>query len=139
MRAGPLLDDGDGALDAAQRLKIAQQNDGVGKISHIDRRLHLTDQAMLRHRHEGRGAPAVQILQQLMHVQDQRIFLWHRGLVTVEAVDHHCLDLVLIDPFADAMRELARRQFSRVDLFDEKLAAALHLLEVDAKALHAGV
>jgi len=35
---------------------------------------------------------AVQELQQLVHVQDQRILLRHRCLVAVETVDHNGLD-----------------------------------------------
>ena len=137
MRAGALLDDGHRAPDRAQRLEISQQDHGVGEIGHIDRRLHVADQPMLRHRHERRGPAAVQILQQFVHMQDEGIFFRHRGLIAVEAVDYHGLDLVLVDPLADAMGELAGRQFRGVDLIDEKLAAALHLLEVDAEALHA--
>jgi len=92
---------------------------------------------MLRHRHECRSTPAVQILQQFVHVQDQRVFLGHRGPITIEAVDHHGLDVVLIDPLADAVREFAGRQLRGVQLLDEEVAAALHLFEVDAEPLHA--
>ena len=137
MRAGALLDDRHRAPHRAQRLEIAQQDHGIGEIGDIDRRLHVADQSVLRHRHEGRRALPVQILQQFVHVQDQRIFLGHRRLIAVEAVDHHGLDLVLVDPPADAMGELARRQFGGVDLLDEQLAAALHRLEIDAESLHA--
>ena len=135
--AGALLDDRHRAPHRAERLEIAQQHHGVGEIGDVDRRLHVADQAMLRHRHEGRRTPAVEILQQFVHMQDQRILFGHRRLIAVEAVDHHGLDVVLVDPLADPMGEFAGRQLRGVDLLDEKIAAALHLLEIDAEALHA--
>ena len=72
-----------------------------------------------------------------MHVQDQRILLRHRGLIAIEAVDQHGLDIVLVNPLADAVGEFAGRQLGGVDLLDEQIAAALHRFKVDAKALHA--
>ncbi len=123
VHAGALLDDRHRPPHAAQRLEIAQQHHGIGKIGHIDRRLHIADQSMLRHRHECRRALAVQILQQFMHVQDQGVFLGHGGLIAVEAVDHDGLDLVLIDPLANAMGEFAGRQLRGIDLLDEQAAA----------------
>ena len=119
------------------RLEIAQQDHGIRKIGHVDRRLHIADQSVLGDRHEGRRALAIEILQQFVHVQDQRIFLGHRGLIAVEAVDQHGLDAVLVDPLADAVGEFAGRQLGGIDLLDEEIAAALHGFEVDAKAFHA--
>ena len=92
---------------------------------------------MLGYRHEGRRALAVEILQQFVHVQDQRIFLGHRRLIAVEAVDQHGLDLILVDPPADAVGEFAGRKLGGVDLLDEQAAAALHCFEIDAKTFHA--
>ena len=80
---------------------------------------------MLRDRHESRRPLAVEILQQFMHVEDQRILLWHRCLVAVEAVDQHGLDAVLVNPLADAMGEFAGRQPGGMDLVDNEIAAAL--------------
>jgi hypothetical protein len=138
MHTGALLDDGNRALHTAHRLEVAQQDHRVGEVGNVDWGFHVADQAMLGHRHEGRRALTVQILQQFVHVQDQRIFLGHRRLIAVEAVDHHGLDGVLVHPPADAVGKFAGRQFGGVDLFDMKIAAAPHFVEVDAEPLHAG-
>ena len=121
----------------ADRLEIAQQDHGVRKIRHVDRRLHVADQSMLRDRHEGRRPLAIEILQQLVHVQNQRILLGHRRLIAIEAVDQHGLDVVLVNPLADAMGEFAGRKLGGIDLLDKKIAAALHRFEIDAKTFHA--
>ena len=94
MGAGALLDHRDRAPDAAERLEIAQQDDGVGQIGDVDRLLHVADQAVLRDGEEGRRALAVQVLQQLVHMQDQELLLGHRRLIAVEAVDHDGADAV---------------------------------------------
>ena len=48
--AGPLLKHGYGAPHLASRLKIAQQQDGIGEIGHVDGRPHLADHSMLSNR-----------------------------------------------------------------------------------------
>src|ERR1700734_3237802 len=83
-----LFDDGHSAPNFAQGLEIAQENDRIGQIGDIDRSLHVSDEAMLRHRQEGIYTLPVHVLDQLVHVQNERILLWHRGLIPVEAVDH---------------------------------------------------
>ena len=133
--ARALLNDRDRATDPAQRLEIAQQDDGVGEIGDVDRRLHVADQPVLRDRQEGRGALAVQILQQFVHVQDQRLLLGHRRLIAVEAVDHDGPRAMLLDADAHPLGEFARGQFGGVDLLDHQLAAVDHRLQVDAEAL----
>ena len=137
MRAGSFLDDRHGAAHRAERLEIAQQDHGIRKIRYVDRRFHVADQSVLGDRHECRRALAVEILQQFVHVQDQRILLRHRRLIAVEAVDHHGLDLIFVDPLADPVREFAGRKLGGIDLLDEEIAAALHCFEIDAKAFHA--
>ena len=87
MRSGALLDDGNGAAHSPQRFEIAQQDDSVGQIGDVDRGLHVAHQPVLRDRQEGRGALPVQILQQFMHMQNERVFLRHGGLIAVQAVD----------------------------------------------------
>ena len=51
--AGTLLDHRDRAPDLAQRLEIAEQDNGVGQIGDVDRGLHLPHQAVLGDRQEG--------------------------------------------------------------------------------------
>ncbi len=70
-------------------------------------------------------------------MQDQRVFLGHRRLIAVETVDHHGLDLILIDAAANPVGKFAGREFGGVDLFDEEVSPALHRFEVDAEALGA--
>ena len=83
---------------------------------------------------EGRGALPVQILQQLVHVQDERVLARHGGLITVQAVDNDGPDAVDLDALAHSVGELARRQFGCVDLLDEQPALVDHRLQVDAEA-----
>ena len=137
MRAGAFLDDRQRAAYCTERLEIAQQDHGIRKIGHVDRRFHVADQSVLRDRHESRRPLAIEILQQFMHVQNQRILLRHRGLIAIEAVDQHGLDIVLVNPLADAVGEFAGRQLGGIDLLDKEIAAALHRFEVDAKTFHA--
>ena len=91
MESGALLDNGDGAADLAHRLEIAKQDHGVGEIGHVDGSLHISHEPVLRDRHECRRALAVQVLEEFMHVQNERVFLRHRGLIAVETVDDDCL------------------------------------------------
>ena len=63
---------------------------------------------MLRDGEECRRALAVQVLQQLVQVQDEKLLFRHGGLVAVQAVDGHQLGLVAIHVLAYAMGELAR-------------------------------
>ena len=60
VRAGPLLDHRHRPAHPPERLEIAQQDDRVGEIGDVDRRLHVADQAVLGDGQEGRGALAVQ-------------------------------------------------------------------------------
>ena len=71
MRPGALLDGRDGPPHAPQGLEVAKHDDRIGQIGDIDGRFHVADQAMLRHCHERRRALAVQILQQLVHMQNE--------------------------------------------------------------------
>ena len=89
----PLLDDGNGAADRARSLEVAQQDHRVGEIGDVDRRLHVAHQPVLGDGQEGRNTLAIEELQQFVHVQDQRILLRHRRLISVQAVDHHRLDV----------------------------------------------
>ena len=54
----------DCASHFAERLKIAQKKDRVGKIRDIHRRFHISDQTMLRNSEESRCAETIEVLQQ---------------------------------------------------------------------------
>ena len=118
VRAGALLDHRYRPPNPPERLEIAQQDHGVGKVGDVDRRFHVADQAVLRDGEEGRCALPVQILQQLVHVQDQRLFLRHRRLVAVEAVDHDGCARMLLNAAPDPLRKFAWRQLGGIDLLD---------------------
>ena len=120
---------------APERLEVAQEHHRVGEIGDIHRRLHVADEAVLGDREEGRGALPVQVLEQLVHVQHERVLAGHGGLVAVEAVDHDRLDAVVLDATPHALGELAGRQLGGVDLLDEEPFGVHHGLEVDAEAL----
>ena len=137
MEAGAFLDHRHGAANPSHRLEVAKQDDAVGQISHIDRRLHIADQPVLGDRHEGRRTLPVQKLQQFMHVKNERIFLRHRGLVAVEAVDDDGPDLLGFDDSADPVGELAGRKFGRVDLLEDDIAFVTLGLEIDSHDFHA--
>ena len=125
MGAHAFLDDRNGAPNPAHRLEIAQEDDGVGKIGHIDRGLHVADQAMLSHRQEGGGALPIEELQQLMHVQDKLLLLRHRLLIAIEAVDHDGARAKGFDARPHAVRKFARAHFGGIDLLDDQVAAIL--------------
>src|SRR4051812_40381409 len=57
--AGTLLDDRYRTAHGADRLEIAQQDHGIRKIGHVDRRLHVADQSVLGDRHESRRPLAI--------------------------------------------------------------------------------
>ena len=114
-----LFDDGHSAPNFAAGLEIAQQNDRVGQIGDIDRRLHVADQPMLGHRQEGSGASPVHVLDQFVDVQDERIFLRHRGLIAVQAVDH------------DRARSAASTRRRPVGKFAGGELGRVHLLDVE--------
>ncbi|MNN26879.1 hypothetical protein D3C81_1403990 [compost metagenome] len=63
MAAGTFLDDRNGPAHLAQGFEVTQQNDCVGQVGDVDRRLHVADQAVLGDRHEGRGALAIEVQQ----------------------------------------------------------------------------
>nr|GFA06095.1 hypothetical protein [Tanacetum cinerariifolium] len=127
------------AAHFAQRFEVAQQNDRVSQVGDVHRRIHVTDQAVLGNGHEGRRALAIEVEQQLMDVQDQRIFFWHRSLIAIQAVEDDGLDVQLIDAAAHPMGELARRQLGGVHLLNHQIAGLHQRLEVDAKLHHAFV
>ena len=91
------------------------------------------DQPVLRDGQPGRDALPIQVLQQFMHVQDQRVLLRHRLLIAVQAIDHHGARAGDLNAIADLLRELAGRQLRRVDLLHRQISKALdHRLQIDA-------
>ena len=130
MHAGAFLDDRNGAPHLSRRFEVAQQDDRVGEIGDVDRRIHRADDAVLRDRHEGARAAPVEVLQQLMHMQDERVFLRHGRAIAVDAVDDDLGNAVRIDQLARAVCELARRDLRRVDLLDEEESILDELFEI---------
>src|SRR6476646_6865299 len=82
-----LFKHGDCSPHLAERFKIPQHQDRVGKVGDVHRSFHVSDQAMLGHRQESRRAETIEVLQQFMHVEDQKLFFRHRILITIQAVD----------------------------------------------------
>ncbi|MNL47309.1 hypothetical protein D3C87_1700910 [compost metagenome] len=80
---------------------------------------------MLGDGHESRGAPAIEVQQHLVHVQHQGVFFRHRRLIAIDAVDHHGLDITLVDATTNPVRKLAGGQFGCIHLFDQQVAGVL--------------
>ena len=73
-----------------------------------------------------------------MHMENQELLLRHRILITIETVDHDGANVFLFDTTADPVRELSRRDFGRVHLFDHEIASVTQRLQIDAQRLGAG-
>ena len=92
-----LFDDGDCSTNASAGFEIPEQNYAVREIGQIDGRPRLSGKPMLRYCQEGTRALAVEILQQLMHVQNERVLLGHGRLVAVEAINDDGPHLVSVN------------------------------------------
>ena len=72
---------------------------------------------MLGDCYEGRCAKAIEILQQLVHMQNEGLFLRHRQLVAIEAINDDCAHAVLFHALTRTRwAEFARGKLGRVDL-----------------------
>ena len=136
MPAGTLFDHRDGAAHLPASFEIAQQHHRIGEVGDVDGGAHVAHQAVLRHRDECGSTLAIQILQQLVHVKDQGILFRHRGLIAVETVDENCLYPVLVDLPSGTVGEFTGREFGRIDLLDQEVAALPRTLEIDIQSFH---
>jgi len=69
---------------------------------------HLAHQAVLGDGQEGRNALTIEELQQLVHVENERILLRHCRLISIQAVDHHRPDVGILGGGAHIVGEFAR-------------------------------
>ena len=93
MIAAAFFDYRDGLFHGAKRFEVAQDQDGVGEISEIDRGLHRTYEALLREHQDGDDAPLIQKREQLVQLEIEVTLLGHGVDVTVETVDYDEADL----------------------------------------------
>jgi hypothetical protein len=70
VRPGAFLDNRNGASNTAPYLEVAHQDYGVRQVGYVNRRLHISDKAMLSNREEGGDTLPVEVLQKLMHMQE---------------------------------------------------------------------
>ena len=119
-------------LNAPRRLEIPQQDHRIGEIGNVDGRLHVPDNAVLSNSQKRVDSLPVQILQQLVHMEDQQFFFRHGGLVAVEAVDDDRFCVSGVDDCANEMRELAGRQLRGIHLLDHERAGLAHRFQIDA-------
>src|SRR4029078_12061803 len=78
MVAGAFLDDGYGAADATLRLEVTHEDDVIGDVGNIDGSVHVSDEPMLGDGDKRRDAVSIEVLEQLVEVQGERVFLRHR-------------------------------------------------------------
>ncbi|KAF1854886.1 hypothetical protein Lal_00009772 [Lupinus albus] len=116
------LDDGDGAVQAAVRFEKAQQDRGVAQVAQVDVVADFADQSVLAEHQHGRDALLVQVRQELVHLQRQELLARHRLQVGVQAVDGDEGGALFLHRVAQHLRELAGRQFGRVDMIDQQPA-----------------
>src|SRR5579875_1293413 len=116
--AAALFDHRERLSNAAGALKVAEEKNGIGEITDIYRCLRDADEAMLRKRDERSDALLAQEGEQLMQLHGEELLVRHRVEETVDAVDDHDAQILLIDQAADPGDELARRQLSRIDLLN---------------------
>ena len=116
--AAALLHDGDGLVQLAFRLVVAQQDHAVGEVADVDGRDHVrADQSVLRHRPGSSPRPLVaEVREHLVQVQREEALLGHGVEVAVQAVDDDDSRVVLLDRLADEVRELAGSKLRGIDL-----------------------
>jgi len=86
-------------------------------------------------RQEGRGAAAIQVLQQLMDMQCHELLFRHCRLISIQAVDSHDLGIVPVDATPDMMREFSGGELGGIELFDDELVCVPHRLQINADPL----
>src|SRR5205085_72246 len=69
------LDDRYGLSDRAKRFEVPQQEDRVGQIGGINRRLHGADQAMLSYDHNRDNSPMPKIRQEIVELNREEPLL----------------------------------------------------------------
>ena len=118
----------------APGFEVAQQDHGVGEVAGIHRRVHLrADDAVMRANQQRRHALLRQVHQHLVQLDGEEALLGHGVEVAVEAVDDDDLDAVAFDGLANLVRELARRQFRRIDLHQLDQAGLDLVFQIDAE------
>ena len=110
------------AANLAVGFEEPEKEDRVGQITQVDIRADVTDKSVLAQDHEGYHTLLAEISKELMHLQGQMPVFRHCLQICVEAVDHDNPCPIHFNRIANGRGELARRQFSRVNLTDAKTA-----------------
>src|ERR1700758_1658740 len=72
-----------------------------------------------------------------MQVKYEELLLGHRRLIAIQTVDCDRAYVLLVHTIADAVAELAGRQFRGLQLLNKQRAVLSHRLEVDAEIFRA--
>lgn len=83
---------------------------------------------MLSEQKEREHAPLPEVAQELVHLEDQKALVRHGVEIAIEAVDDDDPRAVHLNTAPHVCRELARRQFRRVDLLEADEAGVEVLL-----------
>ena len=70
--------DRNSSANLAFGFEISQQNDSIAQIGQVDRRLHLSNKAMLRENQKGDDALLIEVREKLMHLQKHEVLFRHR-------------------------------------------------------------
>src|SRR5206468_10678714 len=130
--AAPLLKHGDSLAQLAGCFEVAKEENSIGKIADIDRRIHPgADQSVLRERKYRIQTLLVQVGQELMQLESQKTFPGHGIEKTIEAVDHDQGCVFLFDESPHVVNELAWRYLSGIELLQFDATAAHVLLHMN--------
>src|SRR3954464_2186201 len=110
MRAATLLQDRERLPHRAVGFEVAEQQDRIGQVAHVHRRLHVAaHEAALRQRHQCGHAAPVQVREQLVQLEHKEFFTRHRVEEAIQAVDDDQLRVLFFYRHARPRHELARR------------------------------
>src|SRR3984957_10672053 len=89
VRAASLLDHCKRLANLSRIFKVAEEQDRIGEIAHVDRGLHGADEAVLCQRQNGSDALLAEIGKQLVKLHGKKLLMRHGIEKAVHAVDHH--------------------------------------------------
>src|SRR4051794_36788419 len=95
--AGSLFDHGNRLVDGTAGFVVAQGNDAIRQVGHVERRPHLAEHPVGRQHHDGDDALLVEIGHQLVQLEVEKTLVAHGVEEAVQAVDLHNIDSVTLD------------------------------------------
>src|ERR1017187_1736267 len=118
----PFLDDRDRLPHFANRLEIAEEDDGLGEVGRVDRRRQRADHTVLCNDEDGHHALVAEVREKLVKLGGEEPLLGHCVQIAVQAVDDDDLRPRLsafpLGGPADAVGEFTWRELGRVNRLD---------------------